>query len=129
MYTTRHIAQRFGISPATVKNYAVEFAAFLSPTATPEPGTRRSFTEADVTVFALICQRKTEGATYEHIHAALAAGQRIDTPAAPQQLALAEQVAHLRAELAAARTERDEARGEIKALKDMLRELLDRLQG
>lgn len=129
MYSTSNIAKRFGISQATVKNYAAEFAAHLSATATPEPGHRRVFTDDDITVYALIVAQKSEGATHEQIHIMLQSGQRGDLPAAPRQLALIERVAMLERELSEARTQRDKALGQIEALESMIDRLLRMIQG
>ncbi len=79
-YTTRHLQTFFGISHQTAKNYAAEFAAYLSPSATPEPNRQRHFTDEDLTVLALVVEMKRSGAVFEDIHAALRAGQRGDLP-------------------------------------------------
>lgn len=75
-YTTQHLAVFFGRSKATVRNWSVEFADYLSPTATPEEGKVRYFTEEDLKVFALIADYKDRDQTYEQIHMALSSGAR-----------------------------------------------------
>lgn len=79
-YTTQQIADLFAVSHQTVKNYCAEFAAYLSPTATPEKGQQRQFTDDDVAVLALVVEMKKAGAVFESIHHALGMGQRGDVP-------------------------------------------------
>lgn len=80
IYTTKDLIQTFSISHETAKNWAGEFARYLSPTATPPAGHRRAFTDEDMTVFALVSEFKTRGLTYADIHAALQTGQRGQVP-------------------------------------------------
>lgn len=79
-YTTQHIQALFNVSHQTVKNWVAEFATYLSPSATPESGRARQFTEEDLRVLALVSEMKTRSATYEDIHAALQTGQRGTLP-------------------------------------------------
>ncbi len=81
-YSSRHIASLFKISRETVRVWSREFSAYLSPTAQPEPGRHRNFTDEDLRVFSLVSDMKNRGSVYEDIHAALAAGQRGDPPLA-----------------------------------------------
>jgi DNA-binding transcriptional MerR regulator len=79
-YQTRHIMQMFDISKETVRQWSQAFPEFLSPTATPEKGRHRYFTEDDVKVFAWIHLRKGEGALYDEIRVELRNGMRGDMP-------------------------------------------------
>lgn len=81
-YSSRHIASLFNISRETVRVWSHEFGKYLSPTAQPEPGRHRNFTDEDLRVFSLVSDMKNRGAIYEDIHAALAAGQRGEPPLA-----------------------------------------------
>jgi DNA-binding transcriptional MerR regulator len=83
MYTTPDVQTLFDCSHQTVKRWCEEFGQFLSPTAQPEKGRPRRFTEADIEVFALIVEMRAAGKMYEDIHAALSAGQRGTPPASP----------------------------------------------
>ncbi len=49
-FSTSQVAKRFGVADQTIKNWAAEFAQYLSPTATPEAGKRRGFTAEDVAI-------------------------------------------------------------------------------
>ena len=75
-YATRHVGQLFHVSGETVRNWANEFAAYLSVVGNPPKGRQRRFTDEDLAVFSLIAEMKNRGATFDEIHAALAAGQR-----------------------------------------------------
>jgi DNA-binding transcriptional MerR regulator len=79
-YTTQHLAVMFGRSKATIRNWAIEFAGYLSPTATPEEGKIRFFTADDLAVFSLIADYKDREQTYEQIHLALKSGARGEPP-------------------------------------------------
>src|SRR5215218_4213516 len=79
-YTTSSVARLFGVTPATIKNWTLEFAAYLSPTARPEAGKRRVFTEEDLTVFALVNDYRNRGFGYEQAHIALRMGTRGNLP-------------------------------------------------
>lgn len=75
-FSTSQVAKRFGVAEQTVKNWAKEFAEYLSPTATPEPGKRRAFTADDVAIFALAHGMVGRGRDTDAAHVALRAGQR-----------------------------------------------------
>jgi DNA-binding transcriptional MerR regulator len=120
-FSTSQVAKRFGVADQTVKNWAAEFAAYLSPTATPEPGKKRAFTVEDVAVFALVHDMVGRGRDPEAAHAALSAGQRGTNSALVQaqtgdNLIVVQQerdrlqgaVMELRAQLTEARSDRDE---------------------
>lgn len=78
-FTTSQVAKRFGVADQTVKNWASEFADYLSPTATPQKGLKRSFTADDVAILALVHGMVGRGRDTGAAHAALQAGQRGET--------------------------------------------------
>ncbi len=63
----------------------MEFAKYLSPTATPGKNKHRLFTEEDMQVFSLVSELKQQGLTYEDIHAALKNGTRGKPPSLPAE--------------------------------------------
>jgi DNA-binding transcriptional MerR regulator len=75
-YQSKHIQALFNISGETVRTWATEFERYLSPSANPEKGRTRRFTESDMQVFSTINRMREEGAHFEDIHAALGTGYR-----------------------------------------------------
>lgn len=139
MYTTSQLATQFNVTAQTVKRYAAEFAAYLSPTATPEKNMPRRFTDDDLAVYALIVSMKEEGKLFEQIHAALGSGQRGQAPEPnPSNMTVAQSTAQLRLiarirdletqltteqqERRKAELSKAEAEGQNRLLRDMLRE-------
>ena len=80
MYTNKDLSSRFGISRESVRMWSNQFAAYLSPSATPEKGRQRNYTDEDLSVFALVDSMRRAGASNEDIAAALGAGQRGHVP-------------------------------------------------
>lgn len=80
MQTTKQLSDFLNVSTETVRGWSIEFARYLSPTATPSAGRHRRFTDNDMRVFTLIAELKNSGLLYEDIHAALTSGQRGDLP-------------------------------------------------
>jgi DNA-binding transcriptional MerR regulator len=128
-YTTAHVAQLFTVTHQTVKNWSKEFAAYLSPTATPQEGKKRMFTLDDVRVFALVHDYGKRGFGYDDAHLALRSGQRGElpnttevVPTMPPALltTLREEISSLRLQLRSTETGRDEAQGQVKLLKEQL---------
>jgi len=78
--TTKDVAQRFGVSPDTVRIWTTQFSAYLSPTASPEKGRQRNFTEEDMEILALIAAMKGQGSKFDEIAASLSAGSRGTVP-------------------------------------------------
>lgn len=112
-----------------MKNWTSEFADYLSQTATPPANRQRRFIDDDLEVLALVTEMKTAGATYEAIHAALAAGQRGDIPdsaitAEPpaMTLVLRQRITDLEVRLAQVLETNAEQGGQIKLLKEQLAE-------
>jgi DNA-binding transcriptional MerR regulator len=82
-FQSKHVATIFDLPAATLRSWAVEFAPYLSPTATPGDNRHRYFTEDDLSVFALVKQMKADGMLFADIHASLQAGQRGELPPLP----------------------------------------------
>ena len=137
-YTTSSVAQLFGVTAQTVKNWAREFETYLSPTATPQKGSRRAFTPEDLEIFALVRDYSQRGLSYEDAQVALRAGQRGEAPnssdlitaESPQLITL------LRAELATReqlienlRSERDMERGKVALLEKQLEQKETSIRG
>lgn len=138
MYKTNDIETIFNISHQTVKTWAAEFAGYLSPTATPEKGRQRVFTDDDLRVFALVSVFRKQGKTYEDMHAALRTGQRGDMPDVPEPSTLPanasgavtaalRRVADLEAQLRQEHDARMMTEGENRLLKQMLKEANEEL--
>lgn len=130
-YTTKDIAAIFKVSHQAVKTWARQFADYLSPTARPEEGKRRIFTDADMRVFALVRERTQRGDNFKDVHYALKSGQRGDVPAiaaqivagSPQQVELLDQeIQILRERIKTLETDRDMALGQVKLLEKQLAE-------
>ena len=83
MFTIRDVATLHGITTENARQWAIEFAPYLSPTATPGDRQKRVFTDEDMAVFDLVAKGKKERRTFEDIHAALLAGQRGVAPQLP----------------------------------------------
>lgn len=132
-YTTSGIAKLFQVSDQTVKNWAREFAPYLSPTAQPGGNKRRTFTDDDLAVFALVHAQSSKGLNYEDAHAALKTGQRgtvpngsseLATTAAPPALMerLREEIALRDRMIDSLRTDRDKRLGQIELLEKQLQD-------
>ena len=86
-YGTNEAKSIYNRDEQTIRNWAIEFAEFLSPLANPEKGRNRAFTEDDMRVLDLIASLKDEGKQFIDIHAALKAGQRGKSPVvSPQEI-------------------------------------------
>lgn len=128
-YTTSDIAALFGVSVQSVKNWAREFSDYLTPTATPAAGQKRNFKEDDLRVFALVREYTVRGNTFSDAHMALRAGQRGEIPTSalttpePQLLTkLRDQIDQLNQRLIEEKASGDEARGQVRLLKEILAE-------
>jgi len=99
LYSGQHTATMLGVARETVRNWADEFSAYLSPTATPGRGKRRMYSYDDLRVFSLVSDLKKQGMTYADIHVNLKNGQRGQPPALPpedvQALMVSKQERHL----------------------------------
>ena len=140
IYTTQHICGMFKVSHQTVKNWAKEFAVYLSPTATPEHNRQRVFTEDDIRVFALVHNYRNTGKVFEDAHLALQSGQRGEVPPTagelvpttpPAFMALQEKINSLENALEVALLEREQAllaSAADKAVRDHLEHRVNELQ-
>ncbi len=79
-YNLYAVGERFGVSVEAVRKWCIEFERYLSPRANPGGGKTRILTEEDLTIIALIVERRAESATYAEIHADLENGQRGKIP-------------------------------------------------
>ena len=68
------IARASNVKTNTIRRWSEEFAAYLSPNATPGPRKQREYTENDASILALVGEMRSENAPFEKIHAALASG-------------------------------------------------------
>jgi DNA-binding transcriptional MerR regulator len=82
-YTSVQLATLYNVQPQTIRNWADEFAEYLSKTGNPGGSRYRIFTVEDAQVFSLVSELKKQRLTYDDIHASLKAGQRGDAPALP----------------------------------------------
>ena len=80
LYSSQHTAMMFGVARETIRNWADEFAEYLSPLATPGHGKRRMYSYDDLRVIALVAELKKQGMTYADIHVSLKNGQRGQPP-------------------------------------------------
>lgn len=129
MYTASQVATIFGLSRETIRRYAEEFKSHLSPSANPGSDRARTFTDADLSVFALVASMKHLGKRFDEIHAALVNGQRGDPPEnaravilsdQPKATALQAKVNHLERELSAALDNAKHLEGRIEELSRQL---------
>ena len=128
-YKSGDVQKLFKMSSETVRQWAIEFEDYLSPTASPGSGRMRLFTVDDLQVFALIAELKENGKTFEEIHAGLKAGQRGDIPETDIDTAIevraAMEVRVLQQKLISVEAERDELSHQVQEL----REKMGRLEG
>lgn len=89
MYTVSQVARHLNTSGTTIRNYAAEFAEFLSPTATPPAGEPRQFSDDDLAILTTVFVMRGQLATPAAIAAALRDGQRLEpaTAAGPDDAA------------------------------------------
>jgi DNA-binding transcriptional MerR regulator len=129
MYSSHNVCEFFEISRETVRSWSREFAPYLSPTANPEQGRQRQFTDADLRVLSLVADFKKQGLLYSDAHAALQAGQRGDLPDTVHAIVpgernrlaeMEQQVRELRAALSEAIEDRQNFAGQVEALTKQL---------
>lgn len=141
MFTPKQLADRLGLSGTTIRNYSRLWSDYLSPSANPEAGQARLYTEDDIAVIITIAALRDNQATTDQIRAALDAGQRLepvrppeaDQPTAdhadPDPQAAAAQQARAAVEAAAAAAEKqiDIYRDRVTAVEARADQLTDRL--
>lgn len=81
MYTTTHAALIFGCSVETIRLWAMEFQAYLSPNANPGKGRMRQFSDDDMRVLALVATMRKSKSPDADIHASLRNNERGEIPA------------------------------------------------
>lgn len=74
MATVSEVARLLGVEPAKVKQWAKEFAVYLSLTARPAKGRERQFSEADLRVLAVVAEHLELGNDADDVHYALNRG-------------------------------------------------------
>lgn len=83
VYSSQQASMLFGVSRATINNWAKEFAQYLSDGASPGGNKNRHFAIEDMAVLALVANLKDANQTYPAIHRALQAGERGSIPDTP----------------------------------------------
>lgn len=131
LYTPFQVCAIYKCSATTLKNYCDLAKPFLSVHATPERGKHRYFTDADLSVIG-ICATSPD---YDAAYLALSNGQRASIPEVAtditttaeskrQVAALQSELMRLEAELESEKERRIEAEGQVKLLRELLREAM-----
>lgn len=140
-YSSKDLAQRFGVTNETIRSWSIEFKAYLSSGANPGDNRHRRFTFEDLEVLTLVAEMRASHHTFEDIHASLATGERgvpaIDPAAlmpleSQQQLALLHdtinslraQISDLEAMRIAEKTRADRAEGSLAYSERLFKEQL-----
>ena len=132
MFTPKQVADSLNLSSTTIRNYSRLWADYLSPSANPQAGQGRLYTEDDLAVMATIAALRENQATADQIRETLDAGQRIE-PMPPPEVERAdragqgEHVEAAAAAAAAATTAIDIYRDRVTALEARADQLADRL--
>lgn len=133
MFTPKQVADSLNLSSTTIRNYSRLWADYLSPSANPQAGQGRIYTEDDLAVMATIAALRDSQATTDQIRAALDAGQRLE-PMPPPEVERADQAdpadigqASAAAAAAAASTAIDIYRDRVNQLEARTDQLADRL--
>lgn len=133
MFTPKQVADSLNLSSTTIRNYSRLWADYLSPSANPEAGQGRLYTEDDLAVMATIAALRDRQATADQVREALDAGQRLE-PVPPPEVERAGQAdqadpgqASAAAAAAAAATAIDIYRDRVTALEARADNLADRL--
>lgn len=131
LYTPFQVQTIYKCSATTLKNYCELAKPFLSVHATPESGKHRYFTDADLGVIG-ICATSPD---YDTAYLALSNGQRasipetatdvVSTTESKRQVAVLQgELMRLEAELESEKERRIEAEGQVKLLRELLKEAL-----
>ena len=78
MFTPKQVADNLNLSSTTIRNYSRQWADYLSPSANPQAGQGRLYTEDDLAVMATIAALRDRQATADQVREALDAGQRLE---------------------------------------------------
>ncbi|MCB0094305.1 MAG: MerR family transcriptional regulator [Caldilineaceae bacterium] len=73
-YSVGEVSKLTGASVASIRVYGARYVKYMSPTATPEPGQMRRFSEDDVKLIAYIYHSTTEGVNHDQVQERLDAG-------------------------------------------------------
>ena len=79
MFTPKQVADQLGLSGTTIRNYSRLWSDYLSPTANPQAGQPRLYSEDDLAVITTIAALRDNQATTDQIREALDAGQRLES--------------------------------------------------
>lgn len=131
LYTPSQVCTIYKCSATTLKNYCELAKPFLSVHATPERGKHRYFSDDDLGVIG-ICATSPD---YDAAYLALSNGQRASIPETATDItttaeskrqitALQGELMRLEAELESEKERRIEAEGQVKLLRELLREAL-----
>ena len=132
MFTPKQVADSLNLSSTTIRNYSRLWADYLSPSANPQAGQGRLYTEDDLAVMATIAALRDRQATADQVREALDAGQRLE-PVPPPEVERAdragqgEHVEAAAAAAAAATTAIDIYRDRVNQLEARADRLADRL--
>lgn len=129
LYTPFQVCQIYKCSATTLKNYCELAKPFLSVHATPEKGRHRYFTDDDLSVIGIVATSPD----YDTAYLALSNGQRASIPETANDItttaentkriaSLQNQIMQLEAELEEERERRIEAEGQVKLLRELLKE-------
>lgn len=84
MYGSVQLGKHLGVSDATIRNWADEFAAYLSPgSQTKTPGEVRTFTQDDLAILKTVTALRKQNRSYDDIQQALANGERLEIESLP----------------------------------------------
>ena len=78
MLKVRQVARALKISDTQLRNWGNEFAGFLSPGANPGKNKVRLYSEDDLAVLQTVAVLRSQETSYDDIHAALDAGERLE---------------------------------------------------
>lgn len=133
-YTAKHVTRLFDVSRETSRQWAIEFADYLSAGAQGGEGRRRDFNDDDLEVFALIHEMRKRGLQYDDVKAALDNGQRGEIPDMPTVLTAGDekrQVLMLRQKIETLQIQRNDLKvsnSRLEGENAVLREKLDRAE-
>ena len=84
MFTPKQVADSLNLSSTTIRNYSRLWSEYLSPSANPQAGQGRLYTEDDLAVMATIAALRDRQATADQVREALDAGQRLEPVPPPE---------------------------------------------
>lgn len=84
MFTPKQIADSLNLSSTTIRNYSRLWSDYLSPSANPQAGQSRQYSDDDLAIMATIAALRDNHATTDQIRAALDAGQRLEPVRPPE---------------------------------------------